>query len=118
MGYVHAQITLKNPRLPKLKPLVTQSLVDTGALTLCIPEHIAVQLKLESNAQREITLADGRQKKVLHRLLLGEDLGTFFLPVRAKDGSLPAGQAGVPAGKKNWLSHFTKQIESRHEKRP
>ena len=61
MGYVHAQITLKNPRLPKLKPLEIRSLVDTGALMLCIPEHIAVQLKLESNGEREITTADGRK---------------------------------------------------------
>jgi len=61
MGYVHAQITLKNPRLPKLKPLEIKSLVDTGALMLCIPEHIAVQLKLESNGEREITTADGRK---------------------------------------------------------
>ena len=64
MGYVHAQIILKNPRLPKLKPLEIKSLVDTGALMLCIPEHIAVQLKLESNGKREITTADGSKKIV------------------------------------------------------
>ena len=64
MGYVHAEIKLKNPRLPKLKPLIVKTMVDTGALMLCIPEHISVQLKLKKNSQREVTTADGRQQMV------------------------------------------------------
>ena len=56
MGYVFAEIELKNPRLPELNPITVQARVDTGALMLCIPEHIALQLKLESNNQREVTL--------------------------------------------------------------
>jgi len=39
-------------------------MVDTGALMLCIPEHIALQLKLETNNKREITTADGRKQMV------------------------------------------------------
>ena len=39
-------------------------LVDTGAATLCIPEHLAIQLKLEAIDQREVTLADGQRKSV------------------------------------------------------
>lgn len=64
MGYVHANITLKNPRLPELKPLDVKAMVDTGALMLCIPGHIALQLKLETNSEREITLADGKKQLV------------------------------------------------------
>jgi clan AA aspartic protease len=31
---------------------------------LCIPEHIALQLKLETESLREISVADGRKKQV------------------------------------------------------
>ncbi len=64
MGYVHAEIILKNPRLPELKPVNVRSMVDTGALMLCMPEHMAAQLKLETNSQREVTTADGRTQMV------------------------------------------------------
>ncbi len=64
MGYVHAEIKLKNPRLPKLKSIKIKAMADTGALMLCIPEHISVQLKLETNSQREVTTADGRKQMV------------------------------------------------------
>lgn len=64
MGYVHAQIKLKNPRLPNLKVVEVKAMVDTGALTLCIPEHIALQLQLEVDTQREVTTADGRKQLV------------------------------------------------------
>ena len=64
MGYVHAEIKLKNPRLPDLSPISVTAMVDTGALTLCIPDHIALQLKLEINNQREVTIADGRKQLV------------------------------------------------------
>jgi len=64
MGYVHAEIELKNPRLPQLKSLVTKAMVDTGALMLCIPEHVAFQLELEENRKREVTTADGSRHKV------------------------------------------------------
>ncbi len=64
MGYVHSEITLKNPRLSDLKPVSVTALVDTGALMLCIPEHVALQLQLETNNQREVTVADGRKQLV------------------------------------------------------
>ena len=34
MGYVHAEIKLKNPRLTNLKIITVKAMVDTGALTL------------------------------------------------------------------------------------
>ena len=40
------------------------ALVDTGAITLCIPEHIVLQLKLEALEQREVTTADGKKRLV------------------------------------------------------
>ncbi len=64
MGHIHAEIQLKNPKLPELKPIAVKAMVDTGSLMLCIPEHIAIQLKLETNSQREVTVADGRKKMV------------------------------------------------------
>ena len=64
MGYIMANIVLRNPRLPELQPLTVQARVDTGALTLCIPEHVAVQLKLDTNTMREVTTADARKQLV------------------------------------------------------
>ena len=64
MGYVHAEITLKNPRLEKLLPLKVKAMVDTGALMLCIPEHVALQLELKGDQMRDVTTADGRRHKV------------------------------------------------------
>jgi clan AA aspartic protease len=64
MGYVHAEIELSNPREPGLNPLMTRAMVDTGALTLCIPEHVQLQLRLEEAEKREITTADGRKSVV------------------------------------------------------
>ena len=64
MGLVRADITLKNPRMPELEPVKVQSLVDTGALMLCLPDHVATQLKLEKQEEREATTADGRTQLV------------------------------------------------------
>ena len=58
MGLVHADIELSNPKKPSLKPITVKALVDTGALTLCVPEHIVVQLELEEIEKREATTAD------------------------------------------------------------
>lgn len=64
MGYVYAEIEIGNPRLPELQPLTTTALVDTGALMLCIPPHVALQLQLEEESVREVTVADGRVQQV------------------------------------------------------
>ena len=39
-------------------------MVDTGAMTICIPEHIAVQLQLPEIEKREVTTADERSHVV------------------------------------------------------
>ncbi len=64
MGHVFADIALSNPRQPELEPIMVNALVDTGAISLCIPEHIKVQLALEEVEKREITVADGSRLKV------------------------------------------------------
>ncbi|MBI5526233.1 MAG: clan AA aspartic protease [Deltaproteobacteria bacterium] len=58
MGFVYANIQLSNPKIASLKAISVKALVDTGAMTICIPEHIAVQLKLKEIEKREITTAD------------------------------------------------------------
>ena len=60
MGLVNAEIELSNPRDGEIRPVKTKALVDTGALHLCIPEHIALQLKLEELYKREVKTADGK----------------------------------------------------------
>ena len=64
MGYVFADVALGNPGRQDLAPLAVKALVDTGALMLCIPEHVAVQLALEAESTREVTVADGRSASV------------------------------------------------------
>ncbi|MGE3807736.1 MAG: clan AA aspartic protease [Gemmataceae bacterium] len=64
MGHVRTNLELRNPRLPELQGISVNALVDTGAPMLCIPEPIAVQLQLQTNNQREITTAAGRQQLV------------------------------------------------------
>ena len=64
MGLVYADIELINPKEQTLKPMKINALVDTGAITLCIPEHIVLQLKLEALEQREVTTADGQKRLV------------------------------------------------------
>ena len=64
MGYVHATIELSNPRQPELRPVEVSALADTGALMLCIPEHLVLQLQLEQESFREVTVADGRVMRV------------------------------------------------------
>ena len=60
MGFVTAEIELSNPRNSELKPLNVQAMVDTGAMTICIPEHVAVQLDLQEIEKREVPTADER----------------------------------------------------------
>ena len=60
MGYVYADISIKNPKNNKIKPVSIKALVDTGAMTLRIPEHICLQLGLEPIEKREVTTADGK----------------------------------------------------------
>lgn len=59
-----AKIILENPKDGLLKPIEVEALVDTGAVHLCIPEHVRIQLKLEEIEKKEATLADGTRRLV------------------------------------------------------
>ncbi|HKI33232.1 MAG TPA: clan AA aspartic protease [Gemmataceae bacterium] len=64
MGLINVKLILKNPRHPELQPVEVTALADSGAVHLCIPLHIQIQLGLEEAAKKEVTLADGGKKLV------------------------------------------------------
>ena len=64
MGLIYAKIELSNPRNGSIAPIIVESLVDTGALHLCVPEHIAIQLDLQELYKREVTTADAKKHLV------------------------------------------------------
>ena len=64
MGLVRTQLTLSNPREDDLAAIEVDALVDTGAVHLCLPRHVALQLGLAELEKREVTLADGSRSVV------------------------------------------------------
>ena len=66
MGLVHAKLILKNPRKSELQPVEVNALADTGAVHLCIPPHVQIQLGLEEITKKEATLADGSNHLVAY----------------------------------------------------
>jgi clan AA aspartic protease len=64
MGLVHAKLALLNPRKPDLQAVEVDALADSGAVHLCIPPHVQIQLELEETAKKEVNLADGGKKLV------------------------------------------------------
>jgi clan AA aspartic protease len=66
MGVARTTLTLANPVKPQLATLDVYALADTGAMYLCIPEHVALQLDLVEQEKREVTLADGSKRVVAY----------------------------------------------------
>jgi clan AA aspartic protease len=64
MCLVRAKVLLKNPRRPELQPVEVDALADSGAVHLCIPPHVQIQLGLEESTKKEVALADGNKKLV------------------------------------------------------
>jgi clan AA aspartic protease len=64
MGLSYAMLSLKNPRLMNQEPVMVEALADTGSVYLIIPEHVKLQLGLENQSQKEVSLADGSKKMV------------------------------------------------------
>lgn len=64
MGLVNGILQLSNPRKPEQAPVEVIALADTGAVHLCIPEHLSVELGLEAISEKEVTLADGSKRLV------------------------------------------------------
>ena len=59
VGLPQASLNLSNPRDPSIGAIKVNALADTGALHLCIPEHLFIQLGLTETEKREVTTADG-----------------------------------------------------------
>ena len=64
MGLIRGTFQLLNPLSQELAPLEVSALADMGAVHLCIPEHIALQLQLQELEKREVVLADGHRRTV------------------------------------------------------
>jgi clan AA aspartic protease len=64
MGIAYAALTLANPVQRNLASIEAKALADAGAVHLCIPEHIAIQLELTEQEKREVTLADGSRRLI------------------------------------------------------
>ena len=76
MGITRTELTLANPIRRELDAIKVMALADTGAMHLCIPEHVALQLKLNEKEKREVTLADGSKR-----------LSSYVGPVELKFGN-------------------------------
>jgi clan AA aspartic protease len=66
MGLAYARVKLANPRLPDLEPIEVEALADIGAVHLCLPEHVALQLQFEEQEKREATFADGSRRLIAY----------------------------------------------------
>ena len=66
MGLVRTKLQISNPRRSDLEAIEVEALVDTGALHLCLPEHVALQLGLEELEKREVTVAGGSKQIVAY----------------------------------------------------
>ena len=64
MGLIRGTFQLLNPLSQELAPLEVSALADTGAVHLCTPEHVALQLQLQELEKREVVLADGHRRTV------------------------------------------------------
>ena len=61
MGLIFAEIILSNAWNDNLDSMMVNALVDSGALHLRIPQHVANQLELLELDRREVTIANGEK---------------------------------------------------------
>lgn len=66
MGIIYADVRLANDARADLEEINASALVDTGALHLFIPEHVALQLQLSHRQPREVQTADGKSHLVAY----------------------------------------------------
>ena len=64
MGLSYCQLELANPRCPDMQSVSAEALADTGSVYMIIPEHVQLQLQLEQQGSKEVTLADGSKRMV------------------------------------------------------
>ena len=63
-GFTSEKIQLRNSRMPELEAVEIEAVADTGAVHMCITEHIRIQLQIVEQDAREVILADGNRKLV------------------------------------------------------
>jgi len=97
MGLTSTRVQLANVRPPDLQPVEVDALADTGALHLCIPEHVSIQLELDEFDRREVTLADDSRRIVSY-------VGPLLLTVANRKGLAGAMVLGneVLLGRSRW----------------
>jgi hypothetical protein len=76
MGLIRGTFSLSNPTRPDLAPLEVLALADSGAVHLCIPEHLAIQLSLAELERREVVLGN----EVLLGAIPMEDMDLVLRP--------------------------------------
>jgi hypothetical protein len=76
MARFRGTFSLSNPTRPDLAPLEVSALADSGAVHLCIPEHLAIQLSLAELDRREVVLGD----EVLLGAIPMEDMDLVLRP--------------------------------------
>jgi clan AA aspartic protease len=64
MGLSYARLRLANARRPDLASIEIDALADAGAVHLCIPEAVAIQLQLDELEKRDVAIADGSHRLV------------------------------------------------------
>lgn len=64
VGLIYSSFSLSNPRIPAGPVVEVDALVDTGAVSVCLPPALAAALGLEVLERREVTLADGGRHSV------------------------------------------------------
>ena len=76
MGRIRGTVTLANPTRTELAPIEVSALADSGAVHLCIPEHLAIQLSLSELERREVVLGN----EVLLGAIPMEDMDLVLRP--------------------------------------
>jgi clan AA aspartic protease len=64
MERASTKLRLSNPLNLGIEPIEVSTIADTNTLMLCIPEHIAIQLDLQTQSTREVSVAEGRRLSV------------------------------------------------------
>ena len=64
IGHISTEIELSNPREQHTHSIKVKALADTATLMPCIPKLVALQLKLNTESVREVSMADGRNINV------------------------------------------------------
>lgn len=101
MGLIFQRIRLSNFARPELEEIDAKALVDAGAIDLCIPRHVANQLRPQKLEDREVTIANGDKqiidyvapvkievfgrKTVTGALVLGDQVLLGAMPMESMD---------------------------------